>query len=111
MLIYGTSLQKPRDNEDILELALGAAKALQQVHDRKYAVGSGCQINIEASGSSLDWTYAVGGVKYSYGVELRDTGKYGFLLPPEEIVHSGEEVFAAMLHLGGFIREREKRRK
>ena len=27
-----------------------------------------------ASGSSADYTYGVCGVKYSYGVELRDTG-------------------------------------
>ena len=30
----------------------------------------------------------------SYGMELRDTGDHGFLLPPDQIVGTGEEVWA-----------------
>ena len=37
---------------------------------------------------------------YSYGVEPRDTGKGGFLLPADQIVPSGEETFASILALG-----------
>ena len=33
----------------------------------------------------------------SYTLELRDTGYYGFLLPADQIVPVGEEVWAAML--------------
>jgi hypothetical protein len=40
-----------------------------------------------------DHIYGAYGVVYSYSAELRDTGKYGFLLPPDQIVPSGEEVF------------------
>jgi hypothetical protein len=32
----------------------------------------------------------------SYTFELRDTGDYGFILPKDEIVHLGEEIWAAM---------------
>lgn len=32
------------------------------------------------SGSSVDWIYGVVKVKYFYGVELWDIGKYGFFL-------------------------------
>ena len=53
-------------------------------------------------------TYAEGDVKYSYAVELRDTGRHGFLLPKEEILPSSEETFAAVVHLANFIRKREK---
>lgn len=49
-----------------------------------------------------------GGVKYSYAVELRDTGRHGFLLPEDEILPSSEETFAGVLHLANFIRKREK---
>ena len=30
----------------------------------------------------------------SYGMELRDTGDHGFLLPADQIVGTGEEVWA-----------------
>ena len=44
----------------------------------------------------MDYTYEILGVKFSYGVELRDTGEYGFLLPEDQIIPTGEENFAAM---------------
>ena len=47
-----------------------------------------------ASGGSIDWTYGEAGIKYSYTIELRDTGRHGFLLPPEQIIPTGEEVWA-----------------
>ena len=31
---------------------------------------------------------------FSYGMELRDTGNYGFILPPDQIIPTGEEVWA-----------------
>ncbi|KAG0365115.1 carbamoyl-phosphate synthase (glutamine-hydrolyzing) cpa2 [Gamsiella multidivaricata] len=100
--------QIPKDDEDIMEAAMGAAKALYGIHGKKFAVGSICSIIYQASGGSIDWTYAEGKVKYSYGVELRDTGRYGFLLPESEILPSSEETFAAVIYLSNFIRKREK---
>ena len=47
-----------------------------------------------ASGGSLDWTLGELGIPYSYGMELRDTGVYGFLLPPDQIIPTGEEAWA-----------------
>ena len=47
-----------------------------------------------ASGGSLDWTLGELGIPYSYAMELRDTGAYGFLLPPEQIIPTGEEACA-----------------
>jgi extracellular matrix protein 14 len=57
-------------------------------------------------GAAVDWAYAVGNIRYSYSVKLRDTGNHGFLLPRSEIVPSGEEMFAMAKHLVGFILER-----
>jgi hypothetical protein len=53
-------------------------------------------------------TYAEGKVKYSYSIELRDTGRYGFLLPESEILPSSEETMAGIVSLASFIRKREK---
>ncbi|KAI1310810.1 Carboxypeptidase A4 [Mortierella claussenii] len=109
MTPFGADCSKtPKDDEDLMEAGLGAAKALKDVHGTKFAVGSVCNIIYQASGGSLDWTYAEGGVKYSYAVELRDTGLHGFLLPEDQILPSGEETFASVIHLANFIRKREK---
>ena len=36
-------------------------------------------------------------------MELRDTGKYGFLLPADKIVPSGEETWAGVTALADII--------
>ena len=46
-----------------------------------------------ASGGSEDWTYGNLNVTYSFSVELRDEGRYGFLLPKDQIIPTGEETF------------------
>ena len=50
----------------------------------------------KVNGASIDYTYAVKNITYSYAIELRDTGKYGFILPPKFILPSGLEMFAAL---------------
>ena len=54
-------------------------------------------------GSGADWTYGIAKIKYSYGVELRDTGKYGFLLPAEQIIPSGKETLEALKALCTYV--------
>ena len=49
-----------------------------------------------AAGGSEDWTYGELGVKYSFSVELRDEGRYGFLLPPRQIIPTGKETFEGL---------------
>lgn len=51
-------------------------------------------LSAPASGASDDW-YTNEGSRYVYTPELRDNG-YGFVLPPDQIIPSGEEVWAAM---------------
>jgi len=49
-----------------------------------------------------DWGYDEGGA-YSWTIELRDTGTYGFILPPEQIIPTGEEIFAAVRTLAEYF--------
>ena len=50
-----------------------------------------------AAGATDDWAKGTMGAEIVFTTELRDTGRYGFLLPPEYIIPSGEEFMAAFV--------------
>lgn len=41
--------------------------------------------------------------RFSYQVRLRDTGTFGFLLPSEHIVPTGEEMLNAVKYFGDYL--------
>lgn len=50
-----------------------------------------------ASGGSMDWVKANFHQPITYTYELRDRGRYGFLLPPEQIIPTGEETLDSLV--------------
>jgi hypothetical protein len=56
----GDCTKVPKDDEDIMEASMGAAKALHDVHGKKYAVGSVCSLIFQSSGGSIDWYVPMG---------------------------------------------------
>ncbi|KAF1972335.1 hypothetical protein BU23DRAFT_590106 [Bimuria novae-zelandiae CBS 107.79] len=109
---------EPPSIEDLEELAMGLGKAIRTSRKgHAYKVTSACEGNValskdgkkvfprieSAGGSALDWFYHELGVKFSFQIKLRDTGSYGFLLPKDNIVPTGEEILDAVLYLGRFM--------
>lgn len=115
---------QPPTLEDLEELALGLAKAIRiSRKGRSYRATSACEGNVVTSkstpdgkkekiilprietggGSALDWFYHELRVKHAYQIKLRDTGSYGFLLPKENIVPTGQEMLDAVLYLGRYM--------
>lgn len=45
----------------------------------------------------MDWVKGTYGTPVTYTYELRDTGRYGFLLPPEQIIPTGEETLDSLV--------------
>lgn len=48
------------------------------------------------TGGSDDWAKGVAGIKYSYTIELRDRGFFGFVLPAQYIIPTAREALAAV---------------
>ena len=68
--------------------------ALKATHDKDYEVGCiPCLLYI-ASGGSMDWALGEAKIPYAFAMELRDTGRYGFILPAEQIIPTAEETWA-----------------
>lgn len=94
LLPWGWGYELPDNYSELEMLAFEAVAELTAVHGTRYTVGCiPCLLYI-ASGGSLDWALGEAGIPYSYGMELRDTGNYGFLLPPNQIIPTGEETWA-----------------
>ena len=99
----------PPNYEEIRDLAIEASDALYQVHGTIFDPINSADLcktfplyNISdlycsdpAAGASDDWYKGVLGSRFAYTTELRDTGFYGFVLPPDQIIPSGEEMWAA----------------
>ena len=59
-----------------------------------------------ATGGADDWAKGMADIKYSYTVELRDTGRYGFMLPSEQIIPTGEETWAGFKAMAKAIKRK-----
>uniref|UniRef100_H9GTQ0 Peptidase M14 domain-containing protein n=1 Tax=Anolis carolinensis TaxID=28377 RepID=H9GTQ0_ANOCA len=95
MFPYGYKTEPAADHEELDNLAREAVTALEEVYGTKYTFGSTIDTIYQADGTTIDWSYD-NGVKYSYTFELRDTGRYGFVLPADQIVPTAEETWVAL---------------
>lgn len=68
---------------------------MRNVGGASFTVGAAATTLYPAAGGSDDWAKGVANIKYAYTIELRDTGRYGFILPAQYIVTSGKEALAA----------------
>jgi len=91
---YGYAYNAYPDNyEEIRQLAIDASDALYQVHGTVFDPINSADL-YPAAGASDDWYKGGLGTRFSFTTELRDTGRYGFVLPKEQIIPSGEEMWA-----------------
>lgn len=107
----------PPSLENLEELGMGLAKAIRISSGETYGVASACEGAVSSrvkgagvasrmetgGGSAIDWFYHEMHVRYSFQIKLRDTGSYGFLLPSDNIVPTGEEAYNAIKYFGDFL--------
>ncbi|XXH00394.1 Signal recognition particle subunit SRP72 [Hypoxylon texense] len=112
---------RPPNMENLQEVAMNLAKHMRLSNGEVYTTTSACEgavassvpadntsstqsTRVEAAGgSAIDYIFHEFGARYSYQIKLRDTGSYGFLLPSEYIIPTGEELFQAMKYFGDYL--------
>lgn len=94
---YGYSCEAIAEtNEEHVDLMAATAEAIESVYGTEYVYGPTCQTIYATNGGSSDYAYDISGAEWSMAFELRDTGNYGFILPPEQILPNCEEIWAGM---------------
>ncbi|KAF1386453.1 hypothetical protein PFLUV_G00095020 [Perca fluviatilis] len=104
MYPYGYSCGSVPHQPELDSVGKAAVQKLTSLYGTKYKVGSICNIIYPASGGSIDWSYNLG-IKYSFAFELRDTGRYGFILPANQIIPTATETWLALKHIMEHVRD------
>jgi murein tripeptide amidase MpaA len=87
------------NNAELQSLARGTAAAIQSVSGTAYQYGPVCTTIYQATGSSVDYVNDVTKAKYTFTIELRDTGRYGFVLPAAQILPTALETYQGFRYL------------
>ncbi|KAI0548118.1 hypothetical protein F4679DRAFT_333547 [Xylaria curta] len=96
LLSYGyTCTEFPANIEEQEALATGIADAIKGPYGTTFDHGPGCLVLYQSSGNGRDYLTDVGKAQFGWGIELRDT-QYGFVLPPEQILPSGIEIWEGL---------------
>uniref|UniRef100_K7GCZ0 Peptidase M14 domain-containing protein n=2 Tax=Pelodiscus sinensis TaxID=13735 RepID=K7GCZ0_PELSI len=101
---YGYTRTQAADHQELDQIAKAAVTALSSLYGTSYRYGSIITAIYQASGGTIDWTYNQG-IKYSFTFELRDTGRYGFLLPANQIIPTAEETWLALMTIMEYTRD------
>lgn len=96
---YGAT-QRSNDLRDMAEVAVNA---LRDFASGRYSIDNTNEMLSDGSGTSTDFALHKAGIKYSYTIELRDTGTQGFLLSPSYIDTTGIETFEMVKAMVDFL--------
>ncbi|NP_999334.1 carboxypeptidase B precursor [Sus scrofa] len=99
---YSYDYKLPENNAELNNLAKAAVKELATLYGTKYTYGPGATTIYPAAGGSDDWAYDQG-IKYSFTFELRDKGRYGFILPESQIQATCEETMLAIKYVTNYV--------
>ncbi|GAB0193563.1 carboxypeptidase B [Grus japonensis] len=101
---YSYAYKLPSNYEELNSIARAASEQLASLYNTEYTYGPGATTIYPAAGGSDDWAYDEG-IKYSFTFELRDTGRYGFLLPESQIKPTCEETLLAVKYIANYVLE------
>ncbi|XP_026675212.1 carboxypeptidase B-like [Ceratina calcarata] len=96
---WGYDKRVPPDYADLESVGREVAVSMRKADSASssYTVGNSATTLYAAAGGSDDWAKAILKLKYAYTIELRDTGKFGFVLPSRYIIPTAKEALAAVM--------------
>ncbi|KAI1503377.1 zinc carboxypeptidase [Biscogniauxia marginata] len=80
-------------------LAASTGSAIAGVYGTQFTTGPVCETLYATAGGSNDYLTDVAGAELAWAIELRDTGRNGFVLPANQILPSGIEAWEGMKYL------------
>ena len=92
---YSYAYKNAANYQEHSDLSAASAAAIQAVNGKAYTYGPGWESMYLAAGGSDDMSKDHG-VDLAFTIELRDEGRYGFLLPENQIAPSCAETYAGM---------------
>ncbi|GAP88856.2 putative zinc carboxypeptidase a [Rosellinia necatrix] len=95
---YSCSAQAPNQSKQNT-LARNVGTAIAAVHGTRFTTGQTCSTLYATAGGSNDYFTDVTPAELAWAIELRDTGTYGFTLPANQIIATGEESWAGQKYL------------
>jgi hypothetical protein len=99
---YDCSVVSPEEAA-LSALATRLNNGIKANSGKSYTTGNSCRALYATTGDSLDYIQGVAKAKYSYTIELRDTGTYGFSLPANQIQPTVRETWAGVVAALGSI--------
>ncbi|OAD52755.1 Zinc carboxypeptidase A 1 [Eufriesea mexicana] len=97
MFPYGHTKEHLENYDDSLEIGKKTIDALSVRYHTQYQTGNIAETIYVATGSSMDWVKGTFHKPITYTYELRDTGRYGFLLPANQIVPTALETLDSLV--------------
>jgi len=93
MYPYGYQHGAPANGDTLNAISKAVVDAIYDTHGMTYQYGPIADVIYVASGSTVDYFLDTTGISCPFAAEMRDTGRYGFLLPADQIQPSAEEMY------------------
>ncbi|XP_052872171.1 zinc carboxypeptidase-like [Anopheles cruzii] len=97
LIPYGHTTARLDNYVETVAIGTKAISKLQERFGTSYKVGNIAEAIYVASGGSIDWVKGVLRTPLVYAYELRDLGRYGFALPPDQIIPTAQETLDSIV--------------
>lgn len=94
---YGHTRRHLDNYDESFAIGKKGIEALAKRYGTRYTTGNIAEVVYIATGSSLDWVKGTFHKPITFLYELRDRGRHGFVLPPEQIIPTGEETMDSLI--------------
>jgi len=111
LIPYGTNVNgRPRvpDHDNHMRVGRLIENAIARRYGTQFETGNIVEILYVASGGSIDWIKGIHDTTLAYTFELRDTGRNGFILPPDQIIPSSLELIDGLIVMANDLKTQLK---